>query len=227
MDMEAEILVPEEIAVMTLPNVAFFPQALLPLHIFEPRYRLMLKNALATHRLFAVGGLDPQGEPGAFEPLHRVATLGIVRACQENENGTSNLLLQGLARIEVVKTLQETPYRRIQIRTLASEPGADLAVNQQLRARIDRLLKLKQQLEEESPREITRFLRTIDDPEVFVDIAAFNLCESPLLKQKLLETLDVHERLELFSRQLRRDIEAIKLRKRLQGNLPDDAISNN
>ena len=42
--MEMEIVLPEEVAVMTLPEVAFFPQALLPLHIFEPRYRQMLRR---------------------------------------------------------------------------------------------------------------------------------------------------------------------------------------
>src|SRR5262245_9906724 len=98
--MEAEIMMPAEIAVMTLPEGTFFPQALLPLHLFEPRYRLMLKDALATHRLFAVARLDSNLAAQRFEPSHRIATLGLVRACQKNENGTSNLLLQGLSRVE-------------------------------------------------------------------------------------------------------------------------------
>lgn len=227
MDIEAEIVVPDELAVMTLPNVAFFPQALLPLHIYEERYRLMLKDALASHRLFAVGGMDPRRQHTDFEPLHRVATVGIVRACQKNDNGTSNLLLQGLTRIEVLETIQEEPYRRIKIRTLASQSGAEEEENKRLRTRISRLLNMKQQLEGTATGELSQFLKTIDDPEIFIDIAAFNLCESPSLKQRLLETLNVHKRLELFSDQLRRDIDSIKLRKRLQGNLPDDAISNN
>jgi len=86
---------------------------------------------------------------------------------------------------------------------------------------------MKQQLEGEATSDLAQFLKTIEDPEIFVDIAAFNLCENPRLKQRLLETLDVHERLEMLSQQLRRDIDAIKLRKRLQGELPDDSISNN
>ena len=56
--MELEVTLPDEVAVMTLPGVAFFPQALLPLHIFEPRYQHMLRDALDSHRLFAVAGLD-------------------------------------------------------------------------------------------------------------------------------------------------------------------------
>lgn len=225
--MEAEILVPDEIAVMALRDVAFFPQALLPLHIYEERYRLMLKESLATHRLFAVAGIDLRQGDDEFEPLHKVATVGIVRACQKNENGTSNLLLQGLTRIEIVKTVQLHPFRRIRIKPLASTQGADSDANKRLCACVGRLLSIRQQLNGEPASDLAQFLKTIDDPEIFVDIAAFNLCGDPAVRQTLLETLDVHQRLELFSRQLRRDIADIKFRKLLQGNLPDDAIGNN
>ena len=61
---------------MTLPNTAFFPQALMPLHIFEPRYREMLRDVLASNRLFAVAGLDLErlndfagGDPDNFNEL--------------------------------------------------------------------------------------------------------------------------------------------------------------
>src|ERR1035437_4036916 len=93
--MEMEITLPEDVPVMTLPNVVFFPQALLPLHIFESRYRQMLRDVLASDRLFAVAGLDVQQAGRRFEPPHRIAGVGMVRACQKNDNGTSNLLIQG------------------------------------------------------------------------------------------------------------------------------------
>ena len=76
-------------------------------------------------------------------------------------------------------------------------------------------------------KEMTSFLKTVDDPEAFVDIAAFSLCEDAQLKQKLLETLDVRRRLELFGVRLRREIEDLKLRRKLQGSLPDERISEN
>src|SRR4051812_30825671 len=102
--MEMEITLPDEVPVMTLPNIAFFPQALMPLYIFEPRYRRMLRDVLASNRLFAVAGLDPVrvSDPTQFEPPYRVASVGIVRACQKSEDGTSKLLLQGICRVEIV-----------------------------------------------------------------------------------------------------------------------------
>lgn len=227
--MEMEITLPDVVPAMTLPNVTFFPQALLPLHIFEPRYRQMLKDVLASNRLFAVTRLDLElaASTEQFEPPHRIASVGIVRACQKNDNGTSNLLLQGLCRVELLDIVTDEPYRQVRIRALESEPVADAAENARLRAELARLIGLKQKFGAPMPTEMTDFLRTVEDPEVFIDLAAFSLCENSALKQKLLETLNVRTRLELFSRQLRTDIEDIRLRRKLQGTLPDEKISNN
>ncbi len=227
--MEMEITLPEELAMMTLPNVTFFPQALLPLHIFEPRYRQMLVDSLASHRLFAVAGLKEKTKAGqdAFEPPCRVATVGIVRACQKADDGTSNLLLQGLARVEILRILGEEPYRTVRVRALASEAGAAPEENVRLRKVAGKLIVTKQRLGGTVPREFAQFLKTIDDPETFVDLAAFSLFEDAGFKQKLLETLDVHRRLELFSRQMEVEIEQMKLRRKLQGKLGDDDIALN
>lgn len=227
--MEMEITLPDEVPVMTLPNTAFFPQALMPLHIFEPRYRQMLRDALASNRLFAVAGMNIAriNEPGNFEPPYRIASVGIIRACQKNDNGTSNLLLQGLCRVEIVRIVCDEPYRRIQIRALTSEAGASAEENEALRRELSRLLNVRRRLAAAGSGEMTAFLKTVEDPEAFVDIAAFSLCDDTGLKQKLLETLDVHRRLELFGAQLRAEIEGLKLRRRLQGRLPDERISEN
>lgn len=225
--MDSEIIVPDEVAVMTLPGVAFFPQALLPLHIFEPRYRKMLRDSLDTNRLFAVAGLDASRKAQAFEPPYRVATVGIVRACQGREDGTSNLLLQGLTRVEVTEILGEEPYRRIKIRELSSKPGATEEENARLRAQLSRLLSTRLRLGGEGPAEFTKFIRSIEDPETFVDLAAFNLCSDARLKQRILETLNVRDRIALMSDWARREVNALRLRKTLQGGLADEDIANN
>jgi ATP-dependent Lon protease len=227
--MEMEITLPEEVPVMTLPGTALFPQALMPLHIFEPRYREMLRDVLSSNRLFAVAGLDivRAAEHGAFEPPHRVATVGIVRACQKNENGTSNLLLQGLCRVEILAIAHDVPYRRIRVRALSSQAGASAAENEVLRAELARLISVKLRLAAAGGKEMADFLRTVDDPEIFSDIAAFSICEDAGVKQRLLETLDVHRRLELLRRKVSADIDRLKLWRKAQGRLPDDRISHN
>ena len=109
----------------------------------------------------------------------------------------------------------------------ASAAGATGEENQALRLELARLISVRSKLGAGGAAEMAAFLTTVEDPEAFVDIAAFSLCEDAALKQKLLETLDVHERLRLFGRRLRVEIAGLKLRRRLQGRLSDDQISGN
>lgn len=220
---------PEIVPVMTLPNTVFFPQSLLPLHIFEPRYRAMLRDVLASNRLFAVARLDQARlrEPGANEPSHRIASVGLVRACQEAEDGTSNLLLQGVCRVEIRDIVRELPYRIIAVRPLATIAGGNHTQLEILRLEVLRLLNLRRRLGTPAPKGMTQFLESIEDFDTFADVAVFNLLDNGPLKQRLLEELDTHARLKLFAAQLKVEIDAHRLRRQLQGKLPDDGIAQN
>jgi ATP-dependent Lon protease len=68
---------------------------------------------------------------------------------------------------------------------------------------------------------MTDLLKTIEDPEIFADIAAFNLCKNAMLKQKLLETLDVNRRLALLLKVLRSEVDAAILQLKLRGPAED------
>lgn len=220
---------PEAVPVMTLPRTVLFPQSLLPLHIFESRYRAMLRDVLATNRLFAVAHLDTarSADPGAIEPPHRIASVGIIRACQEADDGTSNLLLQGVCRVEIRAILREVPYRTIAVQPLASVRGGNHTQLEIMRLEVLRLLNLRRRLGTPAPKGMTQFLEGIEDFDTFADVAAFNLCEDVAMKQRLLEELDTRQRLKLFAAQLKLDIEQQRLRRKLQGQLPDDGIANN
>lgn len=221
--------VPDTVPVMTLPHTVLFPQALLPLHIFEPRYRQMLRDVLARDRLFAVARLDTglAAKPGALEPAHPVATVGIIRACQKSEGDSSNLLLQGLCRVEIRSIVRQHPYRLIAIRPLATTAGGNHSQLELERLEVMRLLNLRRRLGTPAPKGMTRFLESIEDFDSFADLAAFNLCEDDAVKQRLLEELDTRRRLQLFAAQLKAEINEQKLRRKLQGRLPDDHIADN
>jgi len=214
---------------MTLPDTVLFPHALLPLHIFEPRYRRMLREVLSADRIFVVAQLDQAhaGDPGEFEPAHRIASAGIIRASQTDADGTSNLLLQGLCRVEFTGILREHPYRVVSARPLATTAGATDDENAGLRQALLRLLARRQKLGAPAAAEMAAILRTVADPAVFVDLAAFGCCNDAGVKQTLLETLDTHRRLRLLAARIRAEIDSLKLRRKLQGSLGDEAIPNN
>src|SRR6185436_8204059 len=98
---------PDRAGVMILSGACLFPQALLPLFIFEPRYRRMLEATLNGHRMFVVAMARP--DVSRESPLP-VAGLGLVRASVQNDDGTSNLVLQGLTRVRLGKVTRYKPY---------------------------------------------------------------------------------------------------------------------
>src|SRR5260370_30605446 len=108
---------PREVRIMTLPNAALFPQALLPLYIFEPRYRQMLADALHSNRMFSVAMQKPGSTRETPSP---VAGLGLIRASVGHRDGTSHLILQGIARVELEQAVRYKPYRIQRIRPLQS-----------------------------------------------------------------------------------------------------------
>src|SRR5512140_3832079 len=118
--------IPREIPVMSLPNATLFPQALLPLYIFEPRYRQMLADALHSTRLFSVAMQKPGSTRESPAP---VAGLGLIRVSVGHRDGTSHLILQGLARVELEETVRYKPYRVQRIKPLRSPPCDNVKVD--------------------------------------------------------------------------------------------------
>src|SRR5258707_10106868 len=114
--------IPREVPIMTLPNATLFPQALLPLYIFEPRYRQMLADALHSNRMFSVAMRRPGS---ARETPSPVAGLGLIRVSVGHRDGTSHLILQGLARVELEEAVRYKPHRIQRMRALLWPPCAN------------------------------------------------------------------------------------------------------
>lgn len=115
-----------------LPNLVLYPHVLRPLHIFEPRYRAMLEDALASDSLIAMAVLAPgweadyEGRP----PLLPAACLGGVTTHARLEDGTYNLLLHGLRRIRLIRELPpDKLYREAEAEVLDDDYPAESAAD--------------------------------------------------------------------------------------------------
>ena len=192
--------IPTTLPVMVLPGVILFPNALLPLYIFEPRYRAMLEEALGTGRMLAVAMPRDEEE----NELEEIAGAGLVRACIRNADGTSNLILQGVSRVRFTGWKQKEPYRIAQIEMLASisdepETGA-------MAARVTRLHALCARFKEqgmELPAQFEAYLNQISDVGVITDLVSSTLVADSKVRQKLLEELEIPKRLEKLLAALR------------------------
>ncbi|MDZ7265904.1 MAG: LON peptidase substrate-binding domain-containing protein [candidate division KSB1 bacterium] len=127
--------------IFPLPNVVFFPKILLPLHIFEPRYKQMVNDALEHERQIGMillkdgGGRDSAGLPAVY----RIGCMGRIEAYERLPEGRFNILLHGLRRFELVRFVKDKPYRIAVVNLLDDTPSAR-ETHEQLRAR-DHLLE--------------------------------------------------------------------------------------
>jgi len=200
--------IPSEMAVMTLPNVTLFPQALLPLYVFEKRYRRMLIDSLETHRTFIVA----MQKPGKTrETPSSIAGLGLVRVAVDNPDGTSHLILQGLSRVQLGEVVNYRPYRIHRIQPLAT-PQQDNVTIDALVAKVRDLVIERVQLSVEPPKktvpkkekqpsllsmkEVVRYLQDLDDADQVADLVSCALLPSPVERQTILETVEVVPRLK-------------------------------
>lgn len=182
---------PPSIPVMVLPGVTLFPNALLPLHIFEPRYRAMLEEALGDSRMLAMA-MPRDEEEREVEP---VAGAGLVRACVRNEDGTSNLILQGVSRVRFTGWEQTEPYRIARVERLPSTDGEPV----DLSALVTRLHALCSRFKEQGidlPVQFEAYLNQITDIGVITDLVASTLIADPSVRQSLLEETEIPRRLE-------------------------------
>ena len=119
------------VPIFPLPDVTFFPHTLLPLHVFEARYRAMVIDALERDRRLAVVKLRPGYEATyAGKPeVHPVAGLGEIVSCERLSTGRYNILLRGESRVRLEQELpSDTLYRLVRGRRLADkEPSTDVA----------------------------------------------------------------------------------------------------
>jgi Lon protease-like protein len=195
------IELPATMPVMALSGATLFPNALLPLYIFEPRYREMLAQVLAGDRIFAVGMVRPDT---GDESIFPVAGAGLVRACVEQADGTSQLILQGLARVRFDDFAQTDPYligRTSEFSTILDDEESGLALGKELqeicRGLVSRGIEL--------PDTFTQAIGELDDPAMLGDLVAQHLVRDPLAAQKILSSDRLTERLRQLVATLREE----------------------
>ena len=227
---------PKQVPVMNLSNSTLFPKAILPLYIFENRYRLMLEEVLNSHRFFAVTDLKSQAsEIDSETPFEKkqdevkalIAGIGVVRACRKNPDGTSHLIIQGMARVRILSVSYNHPYPLADIEYQPSENYTNTQDYDAIKPRLIDMIENLIQLDPNLPEDILPFLANLEDSENVLDMAIASLCPTGKLKQNLLETISVNQRYEIFLNFLNEEKEKLILDKKLLGDLDENDTKNN
>lgn len=188
---------PGQIPVMVLTDCHLFPGCLLPLFIFEERYRLMLAHVLREERIFCIGSREGTSESSPIQPY---TTAGLVRACVKQDDGTSHLLLLGLRRIRIVDWVQEKPFRIARVEpvpTLDEDKTQALSLKKQV-------LELFQNACIQEAKQLRSALDQAHDPELVCDVLSYHFTRCPKLQQKLLAEPSLIKRYEMLLQALQK-----------------------
>lgn len=182
-----------EAPVFPLPNAILFPGVLLPLYIFEERYKLMVDSAVQGDRRLAVSLLRKGAEGDPAPSL--VCGLGEIVRSEELPQGEKNILVRGTQRVILREVQQEVPYLKGLL-----QPVEDLPVQAPILGRHQReIARLAQHLifllDIKDGARWMNLVAFLEDPSRLADFVTFYFLQDLSVKQDLLETLDVSVRM--------------------------------
>lgn len=183
-----------------LPNLVLFPHVMQPLHIFEPRYRELLTDALAGDQLIAMAMLSPGWEKNydGRPPLESMACLARIAAHQPQADGRHNVLLLGLRRVRIQREMPPTRlYREAIVEVLEDEyppPSAQRSATQQ--ALVDRFRRSLPALA--IPEQLEQILNVNLPLGALTDLVGYALELDLEIKLRLLGEANVDRRAELL-----------------------------
>lgn len=189
------------IPVFPLPQVVLFPDAVLPLHIFEPRYRAMLAHCLATHKALVIaqliGGEDEHGRPR----IAPIAGGGIVIEHQPLADGRSNIVILGKARLELheLEPDESRPYRVARAKIL--EDRCVAVADNDRTALLAAASMFAAEVKKHDPHFSFR-MPTDADAGRIADQCAFHLVVDAGARQSMLDELDPRVRVDMVLNQL-------------------------
>jgi Lon protease-like protein len=181
------------IPVFPLPNVVLFPKLQLPLHIFEPRYREMVRDAIDHEGLIGMALLKGDWEKDYYgnPDIYSVGCLGKIVGVTPLPDGRYNILLHGLTEYDIrEQILDATPYRQARV-VLRDE---DMATNP-LASLQKEILELARETIQQDSSPLLKILGDLSlDGATWLNLCCFSFDISPVEKQSLLEAKSLEER---------------------------------
>jgi Lon protease-like protein len=204
------VQVPDVIPIFPLPRVVLLPSEVLPLHVFEPRYLELVRDAVASHRVIGMVEVLPghEEELPQSPPVRETGCVGFIAAHEEVEDGRFLMWLLGLERFRIERELDvPTSYRQVQVRYRPTpESPKRLAGIRPLRQELRSLLPTLVDLDEASREQFSNHMAEVSDAQLIA--LASQILELPSeRKQTLLEAATLSERFLMVYEDLYRHLD--------------------
>jgi len=198
------------IPLFPLATVVFFPNTLLPLHVFEPRYRQMVKDIIDGERIIGMVLLKPGWEK-SYEgnpEIYSVVGMGRIVNSEPLDDGRFNIVLYGLKRVKIIDIVKDIPYRLARVEILEDVHGTNENIYR------ERIVELILRWNGIIGKEHESHLINIDTRlplENLIDAIASTSVSNVFEKQELLEEINVQKRAENILTYLETKVEVISI----------------
>ncbi len=193
-----------------LSSVVFFPNTLLPLHIFEPRYKEMVNTAINNEKIIGMALLKPGWETDYYKnpEVYDVIGMGRIVSSEVFEDGKINIVLYGLKRAKIIEIVKDLPYRQALVHIMDNEYDTN---NETFRSKIEELIyKWNLYLDDEQKSHRIN-INTKLPLENLTDALASLIFPNVFDKQRLLEETNVQRRSEIIINDLQARLEMISI----------------
>jgi uncharacterized protein len=211
-----------------LPNVVLFPKTPMPLYIFEERYRTMVRETLAGSGELVIALLRSGSETGYanLSSVHDIACLGKIETYEELEDGKYNIVVIGVQRVRILREVQHSPYRMVEVEKLEDDAYDERATD--VIDRHDHLGSLFAQFTELATgvRQQAVDLMPQLDFESLVNMVAMTLNLAIDQKQTLLEINDAPQRADMLLPVLQQQVETLILVRKFEHIKPENPHFN-
>lgn len=221
-EVEPEVEIPEELAVLPLKDTVVYPYSVMPLGIGKERSIRLIDDVMRGSRLVAlVAQKDPEVEEAGPNDCYSVGVVARIARMLRMPDGTVNVIVQGLDRISITSYSETEPYLKARVRRLPEAVEDGVEIEARMRTAIDlfqRLVNLVQYL----PDQLAMAVMNLDDPRQVIYLIAGNAQMDLDLRQELLEMDSVRAKLDRVTTFLTRELEVMELGKKIQNEAQEE-----
>jgi ATP-dependent Lon protease len=216
---ENELNIPDVLGILPLRGTVILPHAVTPLAVGRAGSVRLIQEALQGSRILgAVMQRDPGAEDPRAQDLHAIGTVILIHKALKQPDGTLRLVVQGISRFRVSDVVQEAPFLRARIQRLTDEaPPATTVEVEALARTATGLFQKVVALSPTLPDELVNVVGAAEGLSALADLIAGSLPTLPtILRQELLETISVAERLQKLVAALTKEVEVLELGSKIQ-----------
>ncbi|KPA10203.1 Lon protease [Candidatus Magnetomorum sp. HK-1] len=223
----SEIEVPELQRILPLFDVALFPKMVLPLIVMQKDSVQLVEDAMATDRIIGFAVAKKKEMQEEYEPtdIYDIGTSAAILKMAKAEDGTTQLLVQGIRRFKIDKYVQYKPYLKAEVTTIDDDQSTTLEIKGMMSGLMTAFSKIVE-LSPVLPKEFAAMAQSISEPGTLVDMTISTLSCPVEEKQKILELFDIQERLKESMRILNEQLEIVKLGNKIHKQVKGDIDKN-